>query len=155
MQYIIDGNNFIKRGGGGEPGDFEDDKKELVSRLLRYTFGKKVKITLVFDSRNPRAQDFGGVKVIHAEDADARIASEVSGAASPASVAVVSNDREVIRDAKAKGARTMKVDEFGSFLDKKLKKVKAVIKTDEKPSPSEEDVEGWIKEYALRKAKGE
>ncbi len=147
MKYIIDGCNFIKKFAGGSPFDFEGEKRRFLSRLDRYALGKKVKILVVFDSRLPSFESAGKLAVIHAEDADERIISEVRNLRSPAGAAVVSDDRAVQKAARAAGAGTIGVGKFQFFLSKSLNEGGTASKaSSEKPSPeemSEEDIREW------------
>jgi predicted RNA-binding protein with PIN domain len=147
MRYIIDGCNFIKRFAGGSPFDFEGEKKTFISRLDRYALGKKVKITVVFDSRMPSYENLGKLSVIHAEDADERIAGEVKKLVHPAQTAVVSDDRAVQKAAAAGGAAIIGVVKFDAFLSKSLNEAGNVSPAgSEKPSPdnmSSEEIKEW------------
>ena len=147
MRYIIDGCNFIKKFAGGSPFDFEGEKRKFISRLDRYALGKKVKIFLVFDSRLPSFENYGKLTVVHAEDADERIVSEVQKLKSPAGAAVVSDDRAVQKESRTAGAGIIGVDKFAGFLSKSLNEGGAASNVgSEKPSPeemSEEDIREW------------
>ncbi len=146
MHYIIDGCNFIKKFAGGSPFDFEGEKRRFVSRLDRYAIGKQIKITVVFDSRMPSFEKRGKVTVIHAEDADERIISEVRRLNSPAGASVVSDDRAVRKAAGGGGAGTIGVDKFEGFLAKRLNEGEKPLDSPEKPSPermTESDIREW------------
>lgn len=152
MRYIIDGCNFIKKFAGGSPFDFEGEKQRFISRLDRYAIGKKLKITVVFDSSMPSFENRGKLTVIHAADADERIISEVGKLKSPAGARVVSDDRAVRKAAAEGGAGALGVDKFEGFLAKKLNEVGKPLDSPEKPSPermTESDIREW-EEYFKR-----
>ncbi len=153
VEYIIDGCNVIKSlATEQETNDFECRKKNFIARLQAYRAGKQVRITVVFDSRYPSVECPGQVKVVHARDADRRIAAEAGKRKSPPSLTVVSNDRALLRETKDLGAKSMSVEEFDIFLTRSLAKGTGEKKPREKPSAegmSREDVRRWKKELGL------
>ncbi len=152
IEYIIDGCNYIKFFNESRKNNFEARKSAFLSQLQSYAGGKKVKITVVFDSRRPSIENVGKLQVIHTPDADRRVVREVSSRKSPASVRVVSNDRSLVREIKEKHAKNMSVSDFGNLLEKHLSMGENTNSSSEKPSAedmSEGEVRWWKKEFGL------
>ncbi len=147
MDYIIDGCNFIKKFEGGAPSDFEGEKEVFTDRLKRYASARQVRITVVFDSSVPSFEESGGIRVIHAPDADEKIVSEAGKLKHPASARVVTDDRALRGAVRRKGADFIGVLQFEVFLSKMLKEGRGKSPGRfEKPSPedmSEEDIRHW------------
>ncbi len=153
VEYIIDGCNVIKSiATDRKTNDFECRKSDFIARLQAYRAGKQVGITVVFDSRYPSVECSGRVKVVHARDADRRIAAEAGKRKSPLSLTVVSNDRALLREIKDMGAKSMSVEEFDAFLTRSLARETEEKTPREKPSAegmSREQVRRWKKELGL------
>ncbi len=152
IEYLIDGCNFIKFFSENHSKHFEKKKSDFLLRLRSYTRIKRVKVTVVFDSRRLSDERFGRVRVIHARDADRRIAEEVIKRKSPQSVTVVSNDRALITEIQEQGAKDMSVSALDELLEKNVSGNDTDRGASEKPSHdsmSEEDVKRWKRELGL------
>ena len=157
MHIIIDGYNFIFGIYSFKHEELQEVRTKFLLRLSKYVDRKNVTAEVVFDSGQEDlwpSTFFGkGVKVVFSENADDYIREKVEKSNNPASVMVVSSDREIVRDVRKQGAKIKSPQEFDMQLKLPGKKKK---EDSEKPSPksmSKGDVEGWLREFRKRKPK--
>ncbi len=154
MHIVIDGYNFIFRVYDFKQTELQEMRERFLLRLQNYVEKKQVRIEVVFDSQEndfPSSSSSGkGLKIVFCQDADDYIREVVRNSEKKASILVVSEDEEIIREVKERGARVKSPREFDMQLNIHRKKGKA---RDEKPSPegvSEDDVEMWLREFSKR-----
>ncbi len=159
MAYLIDGNNFI---GHASTFDLKDPraKYDLVSKLLIFQRIKRIKIYLVFDgpadphlkTEELQKKSFSIIYPAQDENADRVIEAIISKQTDLRRFYVVSSDREIRRFAKAKGAKSLRCQEFDKELKTALKKHKKFLESQKKDfdlSPFE--VNQWLKIFKDKK----
>ncbi|MBN1402165.1 MAG: NYN domain-containing protein [Anaerolineae bacterium] len=122
MPVLIDGHNLI----GRLPDirlDDPDDEAKLVLRLRAYASRTRKPVTVVFDQGLPGGEALplsgAGVKVIFAaagRSADRLLVERVRRERDPRGLLVVTSDALVAAEAQARGARTMRSEEFAAQL---------------------------------------
>ncbi|MBC8076483.1 MAG: NYN domain-containing protein [Chloroflexales bacterium] len=122
MPVLVDGHNLI----GQIPSlslDAPDDEAQLVLLLRRYATRKRGRrVVVVFDHGvygHPQSLNGYGVECVFAKsprDADAEIARRVRAVKRPKDWLVVSSDRAVAGEARARGIPVVSSQEFGSKL---------------------------------------
>jgi predicted RNA-binding protein with PIN domain len=123
VPYLIDGHNLI----GQMPGlDLDDphDEAKLVERLRSYMLRKRKRCTVVFDGGLPgglsRDLSTASVRVVFAHGgttADAIILERIRNARDPASLTVISADREIIDVAVRRRCRVLSPSAFAAELN--------------------------------------
>ena len=159
MHIIIDGYNFIFGMYGLQHAEIQKVREKFLLRLQNYTEKKKVDLEVVFDAREkeyPLTTSLGkGLKIVFCPDADDYIRNTVRDNHNPASILVISSDKEITRDVRKKGAKIKSPSEFDMLLNKNAtRKRTLVIEDNEKPSPeniSKEEISDWLDEFARRK----
>src|SRR5262245_8573541 len=142
MQWLVDGYNAIRRWpelAAAERHGLEAGRDALCALLSRAARASGDEFTVVFDGEQAGGVGNGGpgVRVIFSsarESADRVIARMASGG-----VAVVSNDREVMRAAARAGAVVITVDEFLSRIERLVRQ--AARPADEADPDAEGDAE--------------
>lgn len=157
MHIIIDGYNFIFRMYSFKNGELENVRERLVLRLQNYIEKKKVRIEVIFDSREkelfPSVSSRKGIKIVFCEDADDYIREVVRNSEKKGPILVVSEDGGILRDVRNCGVKVKSPSKFDTILSKGVRKRKLDSEDSEKPSPesiSEGDVSAWLKEYSQR-----
>ena len=145
MPLLIDGHNLI----GRLPDlglDDPDDEVKLVARLRTYSARTGKRVTVVFDRGLPggrsRELSGGGVEVVFASaghTADGILRERIRGARDPRGLMVVTSDREVMRAARASGARVMRSGKFAAKL-----KTPRAASVEQDVHLSAEEVEEWL-----------
>lgn len=154
---IIDGHNYLMSGGER----FSLAKKDDFIHTLRcYTAQKNVRITVVFDSRNPAGSAFSELvstrlEVVYAnypEDADDVILRMIEHAGGE--TCVVSSDNKIIRGAKSRGAKSMKSLEFKKFIRSRGTKAQANHHTNDPGSEKPQHTTKAEMDYYLEQFQG-
>jgi predicted RNA-binding protein with PIN domain len=123
MRLIVDGMNVI----GSRPDRWWRDRRAAMRRLVqtldRYAKGTGDEVTVVLDSRPfEAAGDARGVSVRFAPGGrnagDDQIVRLVERDEAPATLRVVTSDKELAARVKALGARVMPAGEFRAELDR-------------------------------------
>lgn len=131
-------------------------REMLITILAGYVRARKVKVTLVFDSRLTRAAPVLSLpprlEVLFSRSglsADELIVKMMESERQPGSVTVVSSDyKDIGRVAKSLGIHVLPAQTFWREI---LKEKKRGEKTEEKPtSVSEREVEYWLEEFEAR-----
>jgi len=145
LQYIIDGYNMIKHPSFANRHKRKyNEQAALVDyiRTYRLTGSVKNKVVVVFDGYPPsgwQKDTYNNVKIIFARDksADAVIREIVEGAAKPANVMVISDDREVKFYASSSGASYKGIEDFVNSAKHYVSvgESRAVSQTDSSGSP--------------------
>jgi predicted RNA-binding protein with PIN domain len=148
MPLLIDGHNLIGRLPGLDLSD-PDDEVKLVARLRTYSARTGKRVTVVFDRGLPggrsRELSGGGVEVVFASaghTADGILRERIRGARDPRGLTVVTSDREVMRAARASGARVMRSGKFAAKL-----KAPQTASVEQDVHLSAEEVEEWLKVF--------
>jgi len=113
VPYFLDGNNLIGRGGRDPSAD--EDRGALVRELCDRLRRTRARAVLFFDGvATPGATSFGdlAIRFSGSASADDAILREVSRAAAPAEIIVVTADRGLARRARDSGAKAMAPEEF-------------------------------------------
>lgn len=121
-EWVVDGNNVVGSRPDGWWRDRTGAKRRLVERLEAFAAARDVPVTVVFDGR---AIDAGGgrrVAVTFAtragrDAADDDIAGLVARHPEPASLTVVTSDRELARRVEAGGAAVVGARDLLGELD--------------------------------------
>jgi len=159
VAYLIDGNNLI---GYISPEHLRDPKTKLslISNLLIFQRFKRTKIYVVFDGTpDPDLIDKDlqkkALSVLFPdidENADLVIKRMIEKQTDLRRFYVVSSDREIRNFAKAKGAKSLRCDEFSKLLRSVLKRYKKSLeakKEDISLSPLE--VDHWLHIFESKK----
>jgi hypothetical protein len=151
MPTLIDGHNLIAQVPGLRLSD-HDDEWQLVLLLRRYAARKKGRrVVVVFDHGvygHPENLNGYGVECHFARsprDADSELIRRIRAIRRTGQWQVVSSDRAVVGEARAKGVQVVSSQAFGRQLAA-LNEPEAKIsdKYQEKPQ-SEQDIEDWLR----------
>jgi predicted RNA-binding protein with PIN domain len=123
-RWLIDGMNLI----GSRPNRWWNDPDGAVRRLIgeldRYVDATGEEVTVLFDRQPPdvRAATYGGLRVAFASRrgrnaADHEIVQLVAADPAPASLRVVTSDRDLIARVRRLGAQTTSASSFRRRLD--------------------------------------
>ncbi len=152
MPLLIDGHNLIGRMADLHLGDPEDEAK-LVARLRTFAARTGRCLTVVFDQGLPggrsRELSGGGVEVVFAptgRSADGILRERIRRARDPRGLIVVTSDQAIGAEARARGARVVRSEEFAAQLSAPPPAV--APKPDEDLSPRE--VEEWLRIFESR-----
>jgi predicted RNA-binding protein with PIN domain len=126
MHYWIDGYNFFFRLTKNYK-SMKEQERSLLEKLYQTMTHLREPMTVVFDGREkdpPEAlrrnlKDMNIVYTPATQPADNYILEMVEHAQNPAQEMVVSSDRDLLRRAKQKGARTQTIEDFLKTLTKK------------------------------------
>lgn len=147
MPYLIDGHNLIRQIPGLGLDDPHDEAK-LVERLRSVMARKRTRCTVVFDGGLPgglsRDLSTHSVQAVFAHGgttADRIIIERIRQARNPASLIVVSADREILQEAERRGARAMSPAAFVAEMET------PEVRSDTDPNPrvSPSEVERWLR----------
>ncbi len=159
MPYLIDGNNLL-----GHMPDLSlknrVDRYRLLSRLLSFQQVKNTRVILVFDGPpddNFAPEKFQGIPFsvrspAAEENADMVIQDIISQETDLRQFFVVSSDREIRRYAHAKGAKSIKCEEFLRELKaarREHRESAEMEKQEEFPSPLE--IKHWAEIFRKNK----
>ena len=117
-RWLVDGSNVV----GSRPDGWWRDRRgafaALAFELTRFAEATGDEVTVVFDGKAPDRQEEGvGVAVHWAASADDRIVALVTADADPASLSVVTSDRELAERVSARGAAVTGAGSFRRRLD--------------------------------------
>lgn len=126
MHYWIDGYNFFFRLTKNYT-TMREQERELLEKLYQTMRHLKSPMTVVFDGREkdpPEAllRNLRSMKIVYTpakQTADEYILEMLETVQNPAQEMVVSSDRDLLRRAKQKGARTQTIEEFLKALSSK------------------------------------
>ncbi len=149
MPYFLDGNNLIGRARGrSRPED--EDRAALISELCDRLRRTRARAMLFFDGAAPvGGTSFGSLSIRFSGSvsADEVILREISRAAAPGEVVLVTADRELSRRARDTGAKTLAPqafwDRFGNTREGASDETAAV------------DVEAWMRFFGDERNRGE
>lgn len=159
--YLIDGHNLI-----GNLPDLSlsdpDDEAKLVLRLMGFAARTGKKICVIFDNGVPSGRSRLGnsmVEVVFANPvgtADALMIRRIRGARNPQDLVVVSSDRGVLAEARARKMRTFTSSEFADQLAPPAPRpvnVHQPLDPDKPPDVhvSKSEVEYWIERFKERR----
>jgi len=156
MHYLIDGHNLIAQIPDIELKDPYDEAK-LVLRLRSWVAaGGKRQVTVIFDGGLPggewRHLSRGRVKAIFASEgqtADALLMNRIIMAQNPSAFTLVTSDREILAQAKARRMSAISSEAFAQRLDevggsRLVKESRAKSPPTEDPILSQEEVDEWL-----------
>jgi len=153
MPYLIDGHNLIPHLSGVDLKD-PDDEMDLIERLVHFSRRERAKVEVYFDQAPPgqtRKQLFGFVAaffVTRDRTADDAITHRLASLGKDArNWTVVSSDREVIRKASQHRARSLSAKDFADRMNSTRSHGKQVENGKWNPSPSEDEVDYWMKRF--------
>lgn len=161
-RIIVDGYNVIHRVSDLRPfleRSLEEARAELLLRIKSYLTHRKAEIVVVFDGDHVYAPALVGgnrLRVIFSkppEKADAVILSLLGRAAKRGDLILVSDDQEIVAQARQVGARTLSAREFFERLTKRLRSPDLNRKFDVDLSP--EELDEWIDLFSRDDGDGE
>ncbi len=150
---LVDGHNLIGRSNSLSLEEEEQSRAALLSRIWAQKGHKGEKVVVVFDGNRPRGnagEKTGSVGAFYTpsgKSADDEIIRRVDSANSPASITVVTSDRELAARAKSRGAKVKSAEEFWRALSKSPSQKSPC----EKPAPSNADAAMWLEIFAKKK----
>ncbi len=158
MHLIIDGYNLMHFLGLVRPiGPKSLEKSRLaLQEWLRRTHGPAIgNVTLIYDGRlsehtKREIQDDHGLRVHFSigESADDLIEELLRRHSQPRNLSVVSNDRRIQEAARRRGALATSCSDYLDSVMEQGHAPPTIRKGPEKPRPSEEETEHWLKEFA-------
>jgi predicted RNA-binding protein with PIN domain len=115
VPYFLDGNNLIGHGRGSSR-PTEEDRSALVAEIAERLRRTKARVVLFFDGPADRHTTLGALSIRHAAGgtADDAILAEISRVRAPQEIIVVSEDRDLQRRSRERGAKALSVAEFWS-----------------------------------------
>jgi predicted RNA-binding protein with PIN domain len=147
MHYVVDGNNVM----GQIPGWHRDKpgaRRKLLENLARFARVKPARVTVVFDGAPdkglPDGSAYHGVKVLYAEkgsDADSRIVRLVESTREPASLNVVTSDRNLAFLVRSLGTSVLRSGLFRKLIEETIQNDR------EERQPEVEDVNEWLEYF--------
>ena len=142
MPYFLDGNNLIGHGRGSSR-PTEEDRSALVAEIAERLRQTKARVVLFFDGPRNRATTLGALSIRHAAggSADDAILAEIERARAPQEIIVVSEDRDLQRRARERGAQALTAAEFWS-------RVGASPNRPQRDSREPVDVEEWMRYFS-------
>ena len=148
MPYLIDGHNLVPHVPGLKLSDL-DDEQALIERVREFCVRKRVKAEVFFDRAAPGfagRRKFGPVTAVfvrQGETADTAILRRLHklGAAARSQI-VVSSDRRVVVEAKAKGVEVLS---SSNFVDRMESAVFEGGETGDAPALSDQEVDEWLR----------
>jgi predicted RNA-binding protein with PIN domain len=131
MHYLVDAYNLLFRS-LKKRGPLENTRQKLISELNEVVSQLNMQVTLVFDGADEHLPHstrghFDALQIVYtpkSKTADEYISEEVAISKAPASITVVTNDRELAHRCKAYRAKIQTIDQFLAFLMKKKAKKK-------------------------------
>jgi predicted RNA-binding protein with PIN domain len=150
MAYLVDGNNVMGQTVGWHR-DKPQAQRNLLMQLARFARAKKTRITVVFDgSPNqefPEGSAFRGIKILYAEkgsDADSRILRLVESLKDRRGFTIITSDRSLAFQVRARGAQVMRSGEFRRQLEE-VNQAKAIAEDGEEAETG--DVNSWLRYF--------
>ena len=129
LRYLVDGNNLLHAACDAQP-DRPPGRSLLCQLLARWVELRpdRRRLTVVFDGRQPdpaRAAQIARqhLRVVYSGAgiaADEVIIERIRGDGTPGTLCVVSTDRQIRRAARARGARSLRSDEFWTHVVRDL-----------------------------------
>jgi len=151
MPLYIDGHNLIGSGHLPSISLADDaDEEELLRLIRRYRSRVRGKITVFFDGGilGGHAADAlsSSIEVVYAargrSDADSLIAGRLRRSRNPRGITVITDDHEIARTARQRGARVTSTREFAQRL---LSSLPSGDNTRQDPPIASEEVDEWLK----------
>ena len=120
-RWLVDGSNLV----GSRPDGWWHDRgaafAALAVELTRFAEATGDEVAVVFDGKAPEREGQGAEVTVHwAPSADDRIVALVAADADPASLSVVTSDRELAERVSARGAKAIGAGSFRRQLDRLL-----------------------------------
>ncbi len=155
MHYLIDGHNLISQLPDISLDDPNDEAKLVLSLRKWAAAGRKRQATIVFDGGLPggnwRYMSRGQVKATFASEgrnADDLLISRIRQAKNPAEFTLVTSDRQILAEAKARRMPFMTSETFSKQLqkisgDQTIKEEKKATESEE-PHLSQEELSEWL-----------
>ena len=142
MPYFLDGNNLIGHARGSVR-PTEEDRSALVAEIAERLRQTKARVVLFFDGPAGRATTLGALSIRHSPGvtADDAILAEIDRARAPQEVIVVSEDRELQRRARERGAKALTASEF-------WRRVGALPQRQQRGPAGPIDVEEWLRYFS-------
>ncbi|GAB4272397.1 MAG: NYN domain-containing protein [Deferrisomatales bacterium] len=144
---LIDGHNLIGRTPGLSLAREEEGRERVLRRIAARKGSGGRPVVVVFDGPRPggaREERFGGVRVVFApasRTADGEILRRLR-AGNPRAATVVTSDRKLADRAASLGAEVWSCERFWASLTKEKTRPRS---PPDKPRPSREDVETWLR----------
>jgi predicted RNA-binding protein with PIN domain len=138
----LDGNNLIGHGRGASR-PTEEDRSALVAEIAERLRQTKARVVLFFDGPTDRATALGALLIRGAPGgtADDAILAEIGRARAPQEIIVVSEDRDLQRKARERGAKALTAAEFWS-------RVGASPNRRQRDAVEPVDVEEWMRYFS-------
>ncbi len=129
-KYFIDGYNFLFRTSGKES-SLEKKRHALLELLNEELVPLHLNVSIVFDGSDPirryaQSGQFDSLEVIytsHAQSADQYLIERIEQAKHPTHYIVVTSDRALAQSCRALGARTLTIEAFLQFVEKRQEKL--------------------------------
>ncbi len=118
--FLIDGYNLLHAMGKGNAGP--EGREEMVRRIAEFCRRGRYRARVVFDATAgaPSRRRAGPVEVRcvpPGRTADEEILEALASTSDRTAFALVSNDRELVREARKRGARAMACKEFAAAME--------------------------------------
>ena len=155
MHYLIDGHNLISQLPDISLDDPNDEAKLVLSLRKWAAAGRKRQATIIFDGGLPggnwRYMSRGQVKdtfETEGRSADDLLISRIRQAKNPAEFTLVTSDREILAEAKARRMPFMTSETFSKQLQKisgnQIAKEEKKVTESEQPDLSQEELSEWL-----------
>jgi len=143
VPYFLDGNNLIGHGRGSSR-PTEEDRSALVVEIAERLRQTKARVVLFFDGPKERATTLGALSIRYAPGgtADDAILAEIGRARAPQEIIVVSEDRELQRRVRERGAKALTAVEFWSRVGA------ASPRGPQRDPAGAVDVEDWMRYFS-------
>ncbi len=160
MHYVIDGYNLLHHVGRLQTkrsANLEAARLHLLQLLQnRFATEPAVQVTVVFDAQRapadaPKQESYLGIAVhfTRYEEADDLIETIIRKVSTPQQLTIVSNDRRLKEAARRRNCPVVECVEFWEMLLHKPRgQAKPAVQESERPVPSREEVDEWVKEFA-------
>ena len=152
MPYLIDGHNLIAALPDIDLAD-DNDEAQLVLKLRGFAARQKTKCAVVFDGGLPGGASrlsTSTVQVVFASaqrsDADSLIKRRIAKLPDPRNWTLVSSDRELRSSAHSRRMPQLSAQQFAELLRQPQQARNDSAET-EKPDPSADDTELWLKQF--------
>lgn len=153
---LIDGYNLLMSGGKEIPRrSFEGLRDRLIEKVSRHCAGRQVKGEIFFDGGGPlapssvegAAPQSAWLTVHWVPDADAAIIKRIRATRDRTALTIVTNDREIVGEAKKRRLRVTASERFAEELEEQPEAPRTPAAKTRGISPAEADQ--WMKEFGL------
>jgi len=160
MPFLIDGFNLFHAAQSSLPQGFDLGRAQLMRMLGDWSATFQHRVTVVWDGTAPPAPlagQLGDVRILElyaggTETADERIAKLLNADSGARHIVVISNDREVQRSARQRGAQPLGCEAFLKGIERDQQRGCAAgpAEPDEKRKGLDaEDASRWLKEFGF------